>query len=363
MIDPSQQVHLINAMESAQRIQTDDIRAGGTANLLEELLAMLEGYLQEHYLFMELNQPEDPYHTENRVFMSPAGERPLWAANRVSGEAIWIGGYSELPFFLQRRLRDGHLEDPEASPEDHVFLSGVAVPVFAPAVGPDEKSENKESGLLYVVSAFQSDRDDLLRLANRLSRFVTSSWRQRQQMHSLVHTDTLTGIRNRSYFDNQFVLELERAKRSNSQLVLVMGDIDHFKVINDNYGHQIGDTALQTVARELLNALRRIDIVCRIGGEEFALILPDTSLDDARDVVSRIQGRIADLRLSVPEVTEPVRMTISFGGVTYPDCGDIPEELYRKADKMLYLSKEKGRNRCHFWNPEGDPILSLPNSS
>jgi diguanylate cyclase (GGDEF)-like protein len=93
------------------------------------------------------------------------------------------------------------------------------------------------------------------------------------------------------------------------------------------------------------------------------LILPDTGLDDAREVVSRIQGRIADIRLSVPDVSDPVGITISFGGVNYPDCGNTSEELFRKADKMLYLSKERGRNRCHFWNPDGEPMLSLPDDT
>ena len=189
---------------------------------------------------------------------------------------------------------------------------------------------------------------------------MTHGWQQKRRMSRLVHTDPLTGIRNRAYFDLQFPLELERARRHGTSLALVLVDIDHFKDVNDTYGHPAGDRILHAVAQELLEGLRRIDLVCRVGGEEFALVLPDTTLDAVNEVVPRLQVRIANHPLADPDATAPIRVTVSCGGVVFPAAGDTPVELYRKADEMLYLSKQRGRNRCHVWNPEGDPILTLP---
>lgn len=354
------QEELLSAMESAQRLQTEDIRSGGEVTLLEELLEMLERYLPGQYLFMELYLPEDPYHDGLRVFKLQDKERPYWTGSRLQGESVWIDSVPEIPEFICEHFASPQSGDDGRDAKLSDIVACVAVPLRAPLKSDAFEEAPVEAGLLYIVSCVETSRETMLRTAQRLSGFVTSSWRQKQRMHSLVHTDALTGIRNRSFFDNQIKLELERARRSDSRFVLVLGDIDHFKLINDTYGHPIGDLALQAVARELLNALRRIDIVCRIGGEEFALILPDTGLDNARDVVSRLQARIAGIRIPVPDLSETVNVTISFGGVFYPECGSTSEELYRKADKMLYLSKERGRNRCHFWNPDGEPFLSLP---
>ena len=253
--------------------------------------------------------------------------------------------------------------DPDAPSGEGLplFACGIAVPLYAPEPAEvPEAGESRETGLLYILSERAVARDDMVKLGVRLSRFVTSGWRQRRRMGHLVHTDNLTGVRNRGFFDDQFGLEVERARRHESSLVLLIGDIDHFKRVNDNYGHQMGDRVLKTVAREMLQGLRRIDLVCRVGGEEFALVLPDTGLDAAMEVASRIQVRIGNLRLTDPGHAEPIRITISFGGVAFPEGGDDPASLYRRADEMLYLSKERGRNRCHFWNPDGEPLLILP---
>jgi hypothetical protein len=219
--EPVGHEQLISAMESAQRLQTEDVRTGGVTSLLEELLEMLERYLPDKYLFMEMKIPDDPHHQSRRVFLSPEGNRPFWSKSRVPGEAVWIDSHAELPEFLRKRLgvESGQLD--ATGTVMPVFMAGVVVPVYAPARLDAQPDEFLEAGLLYLTASFQVERENLLRLANRLSRFVNSSWRQKQQMHSLVHTDALTGIRNRSFFDNQFKLELERARRAESRLVLV----------------------------------------------------------------------------------------------------------------------------------------------
>ena len=146
-------------------------------------------------------------------------------------------------------------------------------------------------------------------------------------------------------------------------MTLVIGDLDKFKKINDTYGHQAGDVVLAMAARRLQEELRRIDHICRIGGEEFALILPDTSQEAAQEVMGRLLDSKFMTSVSHRGETIDVRVAFSFGAVTFPAAGADPFELYRKADAMLFLSKDLGRHRCHFWNNDGDHPQLLPSAS
>lgn len=349
---------LLSAMESAQSLQIEQQANGSSAAVLDSILGMLLPFLGGAEIYLELVASPDPPDPAGRVFLAAKAGRPFWALTRVAGEAIWIPSWSELP----GKLKDLTIPaDEQARSGRYRFGCGVAVPLFAPVEVDDRAADGSaEAGLLYLVHRGMADREQMLRLGFRISRFVTHCWRQKLTMSHLVHTDNLTGVRNRAFFDNQFNLEIERARRNGSPLVLLLGDIDHFKLINDRHGHQVGDRVLQTVAREMLHGLRRIDMVCRVGGEEFALVLPETGLEAAMEVINRIQVRIGNLRLSDPASPEPIRVTISFGGVPFPEGGVDADQLYRRADQMLYLSKERGRNRCHFWNPDGEPLLTLP---
>ncbi len=345
---------VLNAMERAQDLSVTRMAGVGVSGLLQDVVGLLRPTFLGTELHIELFKSADVPDPLPNVDHCPRNERPFWALTRVEGEAVWIPAWSELPPILKQRVA------PEDAPGG--FAAGVAVPLYPPAeeLNPEDQGVISEVGLLYVIQLAPIDRETLVRLAFRISRFVTNGWRQTSLMNRLVHIDNLTGVHNRAFFDEQLVLEIERAQRRSTSLILLLGDIDHFKDVNDRYGHPAGDRVLKSVARELLRGLRRIDLVCRVGGEEFALVLPDTDLEAARDIVTRIQVRIANLRLSDPDASEPLRVTISFGGAGFPGAGDTPDELYRNADRMLYLSKQRGRNRCHFWNPGGDPILTLP---
>jgi len=232
----------------------------------------------------------------------------------------------------------------------------AVVPLWSPINDADEV------GLLYVAAAGDWTSDSLLKLAHRLSAFVSRRWRCQRDVNLRVLTDSLTGIHNRAFFDSQFPLELERARRGGMPLTLVIGDLDHFKAVNDTYGHQCGDLVLREVARRLQLNLRRIDHVCRIGGEEFAFILPYTSLDEAREVLARVVGRPISVTLPPELGVGEVTVTVSFGAVTFPDAGASTGELHRKADSMLYQAKELGRNRCCLWYPDGHHQQLQPES-
>lgn len=150
-------------------------------------------------------------------------------------------------------------------------------------------------------------------------------------------TDSLTKIRNRHYYSEQIKKEVSSANRYEYPLSLVIFDVDYFKKINDEYGHDIGDKVLVEYTKLINASLRKGDIFCRIGGEEFALILPHTNKEDAYKMAEK-------LRVIVEEYKEVVPITMSFGVVEYDKENDF-EITFKRADEALYEAKNSGRNR------------------
>lgn len=160
-------------------------------------------------------------------------------------------------------------------------------------------------------------------------------------------TDELTGLSNRRYFDNCFEKEFLRAQRYNNKLTLVMFDIDHFKSVNDTYGHQCGDFVLKQVANAALQTFRKTDTVFRFGGEEFVVILTETDLNHAIIPLERFRKTIETLNLEYQN--QNVNITVSIGACEYfPDIKD-KDELLQKTDSALYEAKNSGRNQTIFY--------------
>jgi diguanylate cyclase len=157
--------------------------------------------------------------------------------------------------------------------------------------------------------------------------------------------DPLTSLGNRRSFDINLAKEIEDAHQHRSALCLVMGDIDRFKGINDTFGHQIGDEILKMFAKLLSSNVKGRDTVARFGGEEFAIILPETKLGDAERLTESIRGQLASKELAVNNSGEPIgRITASFG-VAQLEPQDTSESLVQRADARLYEAKCGGRNR------------------
>lgn len=156
---------------------------------------------------------------------------------------------------------------------------------------------------------------------------------------SAIH-DALTGVFNKGYFSEYLEYEIARALRKQMPFSLVMLDIDHFKVVNDTYGHRRGDYALKTLAEVVVKAKRNADVLARIGGEEFIILLPDTGLSDAGRIAERIRRSVEDFSFE-----EIGKLTVSLG-VTAFTPSDHNESLLKRVDSALYLAKENGRNRC-----------------
>jgi len=159
-------------------------------------------------------------------------------------------------------------------------------------------------------------------------------------------TDELTGLSNHRRFQEVMAQEVSRAKRFGQDLGLVMLDIDHFKAVNDTYGHQQGDLVLREVARVLRDSSREIDEPARYGGEELAVALPQTDLDGTYLFAERV--RIAIEALRIPRLGGRgghLRVTASFGAAAMPGTGDETGSLIAAADAALYQAKRAGRNR------------------
>lgn len=164
------------------------------------------------------------------------------------------------------------------------------------------------------------------------------------RLYSMAVTDGLTGLFTIRYFQTQLERELSQFTRYGQKFSVLMLDIDHFKTVNDRYGHLSGDTVLKEVASIINNSLREIDIPCRYGGEEFALILPKADESASRTVAERIRKNIEDRRMEL-EGGVITSVTISIGGASCPQHGTVIRDIVSAADKALYSAKEEGRNR------------------
>jgi len=170
-------------------------------------------------------------------------------------------------------------------------------------------------------------------------------------LENLSITDALTGIANRRHFEWRLSEEIERARRYKYPLSALMLDLDHFKQVNDNYGHQIGDIVLQQVAQRLRRILRRTDFLARYGGEEFIVLAPQTPADRALILAERLRQVIAESPIPVADNLQ-IHITISIGVAVFPNHAQNESELIGAADAALYKAKQMGRNRVCMFEPE-----------
>jgi len=194
--------------------------------------------------------------------------------------------------------------------------------------------------------------DDHHRFLGRLVvwRDITLLKKAQADLQEQAIRDALTGLYNRRYLDETLERELARAMREGQPVSFVMLDIDHFKDVNDTFGHNEGDAVLQKLATLLLSHTRVDDIVCRYGGEEFLIVLPNVNTEISFQVAER--WRRSFVGLTMPLAPVEVKFTLSCGISEFPIDGDTKEELISTADKALYRAKRAGRNRVVIWQKE-----------
>lgn len=245
---------------------------------------------------------------------------------RINGEAA--GGppvFSEL-FFLWPILYAGYFFPPWRTA---IAVAAIGVLYLAALVSIGYTASEIGPRYIIVMVSFTG-----MAVALRFLRVTVD--RLLERLKDAARTDALTGLLNRRAFDQQLHAEITRSHRTGEPFALVLGDIDHFKQINDRRGHAEGDAALQAVADLLSATARQVDTVARIGGEEFALILPGTTAAGGVEAAERIRRALLDT---------PSAPTMSFGIVEGPADGSDADDLLRGADRALYRAKANGRDR------------------
>jgi diguanylate cyclase (GGDEF)-like protein len=212
--------------------------------------------------------------------------------------------------------------------------------------------------LTLADSSMESSQVDFAQILSEQLGLSVANLKLRETLRQQSIRDELTGLYNRRYFDETLDRELSRIRRSRGLLAMLMIDLDHFKRFNDEFGHKAGDAVLQALAHALGHNIRTSDVPCRYGGEEFSLVLPDTSLEYARDRAEQIRHRIEETKIEYDGRRLP-SMTASFGVAVFPLHAQTAADLVGAADRALYQAKEAGRNRVVVAdkpvgeNPEG----------
>lgn len=219
---------------------------------------------------------------------------------------------------------------------------------YAPLVVPPS---NQATALFWALSSYFLSLIPIVALIVLADRAL-SSWRQREAgIHAISRTDALTGIHNRRSILELLDKEIARTRRHGPPLSVVILDLDHFKSINDTWGHPTGDHVLQVAAALLQQTIRQCDAVGRYGGEEFLILLPDTTLEGARVLADRCRQRLAE-ELVTAENSENFRVTGSFGLACNEQCLELSAAVMIKAaDEALYRAKHGGRNRVEAVAP------------
>lgn len=201
---------------------------------------------------------------------------------------------------------------------------------------PDGVLDEIQQNIEHIINTFDIPEENKLEVIKQINFMYSRS-------KYLSSTDELTGLANRRCFENCFEKEFLRARRYKNKLTLVMFDIDHFKNVNDTYGHPCGDFVLKQVANAALQTFRKTDTVFRFGGEEFAIILAETDIQQSIIPLERFRKTVETLNL-VYEGTS-VDVTVSIGACQLTDELTTKEEFLNKTDKALYEAKNSGRNR------------------
>lgn len=212
------------------------------------------------------------------------------------------------------------------------------------------KAKDKVIGLI-VVDNFVTHKpitnDDIRMLtmfANQAGLAIEKS-NLYERVVIMSNTDSLTGLWNHAFFQQVLEQQLNRAKEEGEYLSLVMIDIDDFKVFNDTWGHQKGDNILVQIAKLFKEASRKLDYICRYGGEEFSIILPKTNIKDAMTIADRIYTSVGKFHFEPSLGNPPQKITLSLGVATFPTHARSKSELIQAADKALYEAKRLGKNK------------------
>jgi len=251
----------------------------------------------------------------------------------LSGRLAVIKGDFSAPIILGCRMKEQSIGEMALLEESPRSASVVALePVTLMEI-------NRQSFQVLLKESSSFSRGILRILSRRLSeasQAVETATVEKTQ-------DPLTGLYNRRYMETMLNHELQRAGRAGYPVSLIMMDIDHFKKLNDTYGHPAGDEVLRSLAALMKSQVRRADVACRYGGEEFLIILPETPIEVAAERAEMLRRAFAEL--SIEHAGQVMQGKLSLGVAVSPDHAETPDRLIQTADKALYAAKTGGRNR------------------
>ena len=262
---------------------------------------------------------------------SESVKEPLARGNVLN---LWSAKYSR-PLLVDA----GRNDQADALMRTLGAASALAVPLTV---------SNRVLGSLQLFSsranAFQREDAQLLWNAALIAENLLTRPYANEGLITFAFTDFLTGLKTRGYFEQQLEIEVKRSERKSTPFALLMVDIDHFKQLNDRYGHHIGDQVLRDVAATLMKDMREIDTVARYGGEEFVLILPESNENGALQVAQRVRRAVEQARFFAGAPNAPEKLTISIGIAVFGEDARSKGDVVTAADAALYEAKHSGRN-------------------
>jgi two-component system cell cycle response regulator len=263
----------------------------------------------------------------------------------LAGRAFEVNHVTELdhlPDPLRRGVDVVLLAVPPPSPVTprQIWLD-VPILTIVDSADPDAELRSMEEGALDWIT-YEELRPEVL---PRALRYVLDRHRLETELQRMAHIDPLTGLHNRRYLMKQLDAAIGAARRHGHPLVVCVSDIDRFKAVNDEHGHLAGDEVLRAFARVVSDELRREDQVARFGGDEFCIMLPHVSLEEAARAVDRIRCSIESLAVGLPEGSV-LSVTATFGMAEFsPERHATGQDVFEAADQALYTGKQTGRNR------------------
>ncbi|MFO7990204.1 MAG: diguanylate cyclase [Thermodesulfobacteriota bacterium] len=330
--DLNQQVHFLGEFSDSFNHMISSLRE---KKMIEQRLKLITNVLGEGVFLVDSHG--------KIIFANPEAIRLIgYRFDEIEGALVHE--------IIYKQQLNGTLYKPEENPLFNAITSG--------------NDYNNEDGVFTCKSGFLMPislvcravyKDNILDGAVIAFRDITVQKKHLQTLEAInellekqATTDALTGIFNRMKFNNSFTNEIQRAQRYNTPLSLIIFDIDHFKQVNDTYGHLAGDSVLKKLVRLVASNLREIDIFARWGGEEFVIQTPETSLDGAIKLAEKLRSKIEN-----HDFAEPEKITTSFG-VTSLKKGDNTISFINRADEALYRAKKGGRNQVVYMENRHD---------
>jgi diguanylate cyclase (GGDEF)-like protein len=324
-------------------------RTIGSTHGLQEMLEQVIGIIKKHLPFDRisvylLDEKQEELELVYYSGLDVARQIVLPIGEGTPGRIVENGEHAHIhDLSLFYETFNDFIHHPGEEKRDGSYI-GIALKVHNTTIGAIGMDNAAKYGLNV------DDMDFMAILSHQLAAGIEKS-RLFEKIQKISQHDGLTGLYNHRMFQEKLLQEIHRRGRSLKPLSLMMLDIDHFKKFNDTYGHQAGDAVLKQLSRIIASETRcsTIDVCCRYGGEEFAVIMPDLELHNAVKVAERLKKAVEDAVFTIRDAHVERGVTVSIGVACMADYDDIGlEEFVKKADDALYRSKRSGRNRVSY---------------